>query len=875
MSENSKQTEPVKNNNLHYVKEAFKDMIVGKPVFIFAFFVPVIILIAIYAMRGIFPFGEECYLRSDMYHQYCPFFSELWHKIREGGSLEYSWDIGLGSNFMAIYGYYLSSPINWLIAFFPQDSMIELMNIIILLKSGFASLTFTYYLCAHNKKIHIMAAAMGVFYALSGYLAAYSWNIMWLDCIVLLPLVILGLERLVQEGKGLLYVIALGFTILSNYYIAIMVCASCVLYFIVIMISQPINKPTHYARGILNFIVYSLIAGGFAAAILLPEIYALGYTASGDFNFPSTLSRYFSFVTVISRHLLNVEVHTGLDHLPNIYCGVAVLLLFPIYIISKKISRREKIAKVLVVIIFFIAFNLNIPNFIWHGFHFPNSLPCRQSFIYIFLLLTMCYDAIRSIEDTKESRISAVFWGVALFLLYLGNAFTTEEITIDTLYMSAIFIALYTGIILIYKSKKLSQTLTIMMAFALMIVECTINTEYTGYSTTSRTLYLRDYDSVNTLLDNLEEEDDSFYRISKIYGFRSKNEGAWHNYKSGSVFSSTAYAHITEIYGKLGLEHSTNAYAVNGSTPLVYSILNHKYFISSSKLVENPLMTLQATEDGMYLYRNEYTLPLGYMIPNNLNSNWNYAEETNPFLLQNSFAELSTGVKEIFTPLDVSSNTFTTTKDGYVFLRIGNTACKTVLIEYDNISKSYPAIGHGRTVDLGWMPAGTEIKFSDFDETVYNLQGKAYEMNTEKFIEFYNGLADEGLNVTEYDDTHIKGNITALNDGMCFTSIPYDESFTLYVDGKETKFTSTGDAFISFPLSAGTHNIELEYNTRGLTSGTVLTVICGLLIAGFAAFRIVFKKEITEPGAINLITAKCNKKKNNEENSELKEDDKE
>ena len=861
-------------STLHYCKEAFKEMIVGKPVYVFAFAVPIVIMIAIYALRGIFPFGEECYLRSDMYHQYCPFFAELWEKIRNGGSLEYSWDIGMGSNFISIYGYYLSSPINWLIALFPKDWMIEMMNVIILLKTGFASLTFTYYLCAHNRKTHLMGAAFGILYALSGYLAAYSWNIMWLDCIVLLPLVVLGLERLVRDGKGFLYVIALGFTILSNYYIAIMVCVSCVLYFIVILVSEPLNKVTFYARAMLNFIIYSILAGGFAAIILLPEIYALGYTASGDFDFPNTLSRYFSFVTIISRHLINVEVHTGLEHLPNIYCGVAVLLLFPLYILSKKISRREKIAKVLLLIVFFTAFNLNIPNFIWHGFHFPNSLPCRQSFIYIFVLLTICYDALKSIEDTKESRISAIFWGVALFLLYLGNAFTTEELTVDSLYMSAIFIAIYALVMLIYKSKKLSQSLTILIAFALLIVECTINMEYTGYSTTSRTLYLKDYDQVNTLLDNLEEEDDSFYRISKIYGFRSKNDASWHDFKGGSVFSSTAYAHITELYDQLGLEHSTNAYSVNGSTPFVYSIFNHKYLISYGKMTENPLMSFKAQEDVMYLYENNYTLPLGFMIPNTVEPNWNYATEENPFLVQNNFAELSAGVYEMFTPLAINNNTFTTSKDGYVFLRIGNTSVKTVIIEYGSISKSYSGINHGRTIDLGWLPAGTEITFSDFDEKIYNLQAKAYEMNTDKFIEVYNALADEGLNVTEYSDTYIKGTITALSDGTCMTSIPYDEGYTLYVDGVRTEFDTVANALIAFPLTEGTHTIELEYNARGLSTGTAITIICALAIIAFGVFKLVFKKEITEPGALELLMAKFNKKETID-NDDNKEDTKE
>lgn len=59
-----------------------------------AFFLPVVILILIFAYRGIFPFGQESFLRTDMYHQYAPFFSEFRHKLLSGESLLYSWDVG-------------------------------------------------------------------------------------------------------------------------------------------------------------------------------------------------------------------------------------------------------------------------------------------------------------------------------------------------------------------------------------------------------------------------------------------------------------------------------------------------------------------------------------------------------------------------------------------------------------------------------------------------------------------------------------------------------------------------------------------------------------------------------------------------------------
>lgn len=125
---------------------------------------------------------------------------------------------------------------------------------------------------------------------------------------------------------------------------------------------------------------------------------------------------------MLVRQLIDVPVHLGLDHYPNIYCGVAVFLLIPLYIMNKRIDSREKISKILVLIIFLTSFNLNIPNFIWHGFHYPNSLPCRQAFIYIFFLLAMSYEALKDIRlySAKELMTSA---GLAFgFLLVAEKA---------------------------------------------------------------------------------------------------------------------------------------------------------------------------------------------------------------------------------------------------------------------------------------------------------------------------------------------------------------------------------------------------------------------------------------------------------------------
>ena len=114
--------------------------------FFAAFFIPVLVMLIIFAARGIFPFGEETFLRTDMYHQYAPFFSEFQYKLQNGGSLLYSWDIGLGVNFSALYAYYLASPLNWLLILVPKAFVLEFMTYMIVLKTALSSVAMTGYL---------------------------------------------------------------------------------------------------------------------------------------------------------------------------------------------------------------------------------------------------------------------------------------------------------------------------------------------------------------------------------------------------------------------------------------------------------------------------------------------------------------------------------------------------------------------------------------------------------------------------------------------------------------------------------------------------------------------------------------------------------
>lgn len=807
---------------------------------IVAFIIPVTIMILIYIIRDIYPFGTNCYLRSDMYHQYAPFYQELYYKLKNGGSLTYSWDIGMGINFTALYAYYLASPVNFLLRFLPENHMIEIMSILIITKIGLSGASFAYYISRHFKTKHISVAAFAIFYSLSSYLAAYSWNIMWLDCMVLLPIIILGLERLVKENKCFLYCISLGLCIYSNYYIAIMICIFCFLYFWVVLFSEkPEHDNNYYGKRIFHFILYSLLAGGFAACLILPVFNALQMTASGDMEFPETLSRYFSVIYMLSRSMMNVPTAIFEAHDPNLYSTVGIFLLLPLYWMNKFVNPKEKIGKTLLFVFFIISFNMNIPNFIWHGLHFPNSLPCRESFIYIFLTLVMSYEAFKGLKTYTNKQIYGTFGGVVALILLIEQFRINDTYDFSIIYMSLAFVALYLLLIVVYRSNSYQVNYIVYLLFVVTIAEATINTEETAISTTDRTSYVIDNTEITSLLDQVSAKDSSFYRIEKDER-RTKNDAAWHQYMGVSTFSSTASAPLTDYLGLLGFEKSTNAYAFYGNTPLTASLLSVKYMFYNTLQKESDMSTLFAQNGDRYLYQNTYTLPLGFMLKADFDKTW-ITDDTNPFRVQNNFAETVTGFTNMFEPISTiatgKSVKLNITNSNPIYAYVTTSEVETVYVSILDAngtlvdSKTFTGLKHSHIINLGSAEPGSTVTITTSDN-VTGMLLYAYSFNEDIFKSVYTELNRQPYVIETFEDTYIKGSITAENDGLMYTSIPYEEGWTVKVDGKEVETKAFKKALVSVPLTAGTHTVEFSYSPKGFKTGIIISIFSILVFAG-------------------------------------------
>ncbi len=85
-------------------------------------------------------------------------------------------------------------------------------------------------------------------------------------------------------------------------------------------------------------------------------------------------------------------------------------------------------------------------------------------------------------------------------------------------------------------------------------------------------------------------------------------------------------------------------------------------------------------------------------------------------------------------------------------------------------------------------------------------------------------------------------NTSSTEEKMLFTSIPFEKGWTAKVDGQKTEIVSYQDAFISIPLSAGEHTIELSFTPPGWKAGLLAS---GVGVMTFLVLALVIGKKKT------------------------------
>lgn len=617
--------------------------IVGNYFFVvLSFAIPFVMMALAFAAQEIVGFssdGDKQILVIDCWHQYFPFLQEMQDKMQNGGSLLYTLRSGLGSNFLATMSYYTASPLNFLTVFIPSEYLREFFALFVCIKIGCAGMFMSLFLRGVFKRNDFSIVLFAIPYALSAYMMGYYWNVMWLDTVALAPLAFLGTYALVREGRYKTYVIALALAFFSNFYVGFFVCVFvAIMFFAVNIILLPNFKM--FLKRLGQIALFTVIALGLTAVLVLPAYIALQHAYSANSTFPETFKFYDTFTNVIANTMaFGTPSHK--EGLPNVYSGLLALIMLGVMILCNKISIREKIVYIVIVGFLILSCNYNVLDYIWNGFHFTNMIPFRFSFLFVFAVLAIGYRAFTQLDRAHWIMIAggAVILAVLLWIAKLSGME-------DSAFNSNMYLGIGYMICLVLVAFRLLNTKAVafIMIFP-MIFELNANVEAgtTAVGTSAYSTYYSNGENVEKLLDKYESGDDDFYRIemSKSYTI---NDPALYQYRGISMFSSMINCEISQYMRNLGLlaSQAGNRYYYAATTPFTNAILNLKYTVAKTgSLADTQYNKLVDTEGGVKIYENQAYLPLGFMCNDDI-ADMDVVSSI-PFYYQNQLFKAMTG----------------------------------------------------------------------------------------------------------------------------------------------------------------------------------------------------------------------------------------
>lgn len=845
---------------------------------VYAFVIPVAAMIVAFAVQGIYPFGDRQALAHDMWHQYYPFFVDFRRKLLDGSSVIYSQTSGMGGSYLGMYAYYLASPLNFLSALIPENFLLDFYTLLLLFKIGLAGFTFAVFLrrTFHQRDLSVVPFSVG--YALCSFIMGYYWNTMWLDAIVLLPLVTSGAISLLRDKRWRLYVVSLALTVWCNYYVAFFICIFQVFVFLGYVIAYWDGFENFFLR-FMRMLGCSILGVGMAAVLLIPTYMGLQNTYSAINKFPTGLALNIASENtwlgvlqglrdIFSNQLVGTTP-TAMTGLPNIYCGVFAVFLATMYCMNGKIRLRERIGACVLLLFFAASFLFRQLDYLWHGMHFPNMLPYRFSFLFSFVVLTMAFRVYTRLEHAKFYQAILAFvvlLGICTCGFFRGAQWWQLVLT------AAVGIGLLTVLVLFCKG-KISKQVVLAVILTLSIAEGTataiLGVDEAGTST--RSTYPKSGEDVSEVISQLQELEKEIVDQprTEITNYQTLNDAPLLGYDGVSIFSSTCSKNISDFTLHLGLASwpASNRYEYMQSSPFTNLLLNVKYLIDRDGNYLDPLFTDPVAEQGgVKGYQVNSYLPMGYVMREEILDYDVNGTRPFPMTVQNEIFKMATGLNDtLYSPLYPVEMTCAeqheipekSSKNVYYYHAKDMTEDPKVTYRYvmqedtmlclyfqskDVTDLDVDVNGErlcrrnvkvGSILCLGYHSKGDTITISFTGKAgtdgKVNLQACRFDP-----VVFQKGrkvLAQSVLHAEVAAEGKLSGTIQVEEAGVFYTSIPYEPGWTAKLDGTEVEITPVGDAFIAFKIPQGEHTVELTFTQPGLAVGLGISVVCVLLFA--------------------------------------------
>ncbi|MBR2296968.1 MAG: YfhO family protein [Clostridia bacterium] len=861
-----------------------------------SFLLPVGILLVVYAIIGVFPFGERSILTLDMNAQYIYYFEQLRDILTGNGSLIYTWERVLGGEFLGFYAYYAASPLAFLLILCPPSLMVEGVMLMMVLKCGLSGLCFAIYLDRSGRKRNVFSYTMfSTMYAFCAYAMAYQSNTMWQDALMWLPLLTLGIEAIIKNGRFKLYTIMLALIIWSNYYIGYMVCIYTLLYFICYICAHKndeinaLREKYHILKSLARIAVCTIVALMMVSMIILCAYYSISFGKSSGEMADMSFDLRFDFLDLISKFFIGSYDTVRPAGLPNVYCGILALFMLPVYFLTKKISVREKVSYGVLALIFIASMSVDALDLAWHGFQMPVWLNYRYSFMLSFIVLLMAYKGFELFTELEYKGIIQIGAMLMLLLLviqktvllprYEGKTETPTMPDYELVWISFVFIFVYL-VVLYYKKRETIKRASSIALLCIVGFEACVSgiinwgEEVNDVGWAKREVYRESIDSIEPTVDYILENDTSFYRMEKTL-FRKPNENFALDIRGLTASTSTFNRDVMNLMKYCGFNARSHWSKYFEGNEVVDSIFGIKYVISNDDI---PVSNLYYAKDGkndLLIYENPYALSIAYPVSSQMkeldavhtvSSPLQYLEyltsglagEDELKLFQECYYSLferdncskgGSASTDRFTRADSNrkaSFTYAITaySTGSIYMYLKPNGTNQEATYYVNGVESGKVLGDetNRVQNIGSFKAGetvyVKVEF-DSDKVAINTSAPLFSQLVRSEFERVFGALNEGeMQISDYSDTRFEGTIVAEDDEIVMTTIPYDKYWKVYVDGERVESYEVLDALLAFDITPGEHEIELKY------SSTMFNVGVGVGLFGLALFIVmcVFEK---------------------------------
>lgn len=830
----------------------------------------------LYAVFGLYPFGDGLLCWGDMNQQVMPLLLEYKNILCGKANMFYDLQAAGGSSFYGVYLFFLSSPFSLLSLLVPTANMQNMMNVFVAVRIIFVSFTAgIFFNRVFGDLSNAAKTLLSLMYAFSAYMFFYYQNIVWLDMMALFPLFLLGLGALLRGKTAWGYTAALCCAMLINFYLSYML----VLFTVICAAAYLFICCEKSLRGKIaaKFVCHSFLAAAVTAVIWLPAL--LQYSSSARGVSVTESLEYSQFFAPIESTL------------PMVISTAVILACLPFLMIKRNIDNKYTFCLFIVFALMFLPLIIEPINKMWHTGSYQ-CFPARYGYIPCFLGLcitavilrdteknrkTECKNDIRRFSLCTTALLTAGF--VAFTAIIILNKNSYESIIsysrslwasyrqfIYTALVSFFAAACYAAWLLCRKISAANKGVFMLGLTAVFLCEAFFGTAAFMSATVS---------NPNTFAAAAEISekitDDGFYRVKTDGKIFDVNLLGGIGYPNMGHYTSMTNADYMRMAKKLGYSSYWMEVGAYGGTLFGDALLGNKYTVSLDFNTKPYTVPVYRTQ-YYTIYKNTQSFKNAFFVKDSAALS-RASEPENRFEIQNNIYKAVLGTDEnLFTeykPKNIGAVDIIYSQTGgaqlvrtaqtnnFILYKIDVQGAQTLYFDcfanpesaelgehtYDSfdiyvngvcIQTNYPNQRSNGIVELGRFNNETvkvtlilrkSVSAQSFG--VYGMNMRLYEIAS----------SADGVDIKACGNT-FKLSYTAETDGKLVLPLFANGDITLTVNGEKKQYETVLEDMLAVPVQKGENEISLCFLPSGFKLGAAVSA-CGaaaLCVVGGVGF---------------------------------------